>query len=89
MRIALSFVIVMSATISDLQTSTAEPCQGRYKIVQFPISQSGGKSEKVVFLDQRTGTLWSWSEAEGTSYLPGILEPGNPGSFARIIRVDR
>ena len=68
--------------------AAAGPHDGRYKIVPFPVAQNGGP-QKVVILDQRTGTLWGWSEAEGTSYLSRVLDPGNPGAFARIIHVDR
>jgi len=88
MRTVLYFAIAMSAIMGGSQAATAGSDHGRYKIVPYPVSQNGGP-EKVVILDQRTGTLWSWSEAEGTSYLPGILQPGNPAAFARIIHVGR
>jgi len=89
MKTAIFFAIAASALLTGSYAATAgESDHARYKIVQFPINQIG-KPAKVLFLDQRTGTLWSWSEAEGTTYLPGILQPGNPPTFARIIRVER
>jgi len=88
MRSVLYFAIAMSAIMGGSQAATAGSDHGRYKIVPYPVSQNGS-SEKVVILDQRTGTLWTWSEAEGTSYVPGILQPGNPAAFARIIHVGR
>ena len=89
MKTCVYLVVVAAAVLGGSHTATAtELDYPRYKVVQFPITQDG-KSEKVLFLDQRTGTLWSWSEAEGVSYLPGILRPGNPAGFARIIRTDR
>jgi hypothetical protein len=84
-------MVTAGAVLAASQAATAIAGQSdhsRYKIVQFPITHEG-KPEKVLFLDQHTGTLWSWSEAEGVTYLPGILRSGNPSGFARIIRVDR
>jgi len=88
MRKSLYFAIVMGALMSSSYPAMAGSHAGRYRIVPFPVTQNGG-SEKVVILDQRTGTLWGWSDAEGVSYLSRIIDPAPPGAFARIIHVDR
>ena len=85
---ALIYAVAAGSLVATSHAAVAgDSYHSQYKIVQFPITHNG-KSDKVLFLDQNTGTLWSWSEAEGVSYLPGILRPGNPSGFARIIRVD-
>jgi hypothetical protein len=86
MRAVSCLAIAIAAVIQCSDAATAGDDHGRYKIVPFPILQNE-TSEKVVILDQRTGTLWTWSEAAGTSYLTRILQPGNPNGFARIIHV--
>jgi hypothetical protein len=89
MKRTLISAVAAGTLLATSHAATADDSyHSRYTIVQFPITQNG-KSDKVLFLDQHTGTLWSWSEAEGVTYLPGILRPGNPSAFARIIRVDR
>jgi len=86
MRTRLYLAILTGTILAGSHAATAGSDHGRYRIVPYPVSQDGGPG-KVVILDQRTGTLWTWSEADGTSYRPGILRPGNPGAFARIIHV--
>lgn len=86
MRTVLRFAIVIGAIMAGSHAASAGSDHGRYKIVPFPVYQNGGPG-KVVILDQRTGTLWTWSEADGASFLPGNLQPGNPPGFARIIHV--
>jgi hypothetical protein len=88
MRTALYLVLVIGAIMAGSHAATAGSHGGRYKIVPYPVVENGGPG-KVVILDQHTGTLWTWSEADGTSYVPGILQPGNPAAFARIIHVER
>lgn len=88
MKRALISAVAAGSLLAASHAATAgDSYSSRYKIVQFPITHNG-KTDKVLFLDQHTGTLWSWSEAGGVSYLPGILRAGNPSGFARIIRVD-
>ena len=90
-RALLCAIVTAGAVLAASQAATAiagESDHSRYKVVPFPITHDG-KPEKVLFLDQHSGTIWSWSEAEGVTYLPGILRSGNPAGFARIIRVDR
>lgn len=88
MRKTLGLAIVISALMSSSYPAAAGSHDRRYKIVPFPVTQNDG-SGKVVILDQRTGTLWGWSDAEGVSYLSRIVDPVPPGAFARIIHVDR
>lgn len=88
MKATILFAIAITATLSRSHAATADSAHQRYRIVPFPVGQNGG-AEKIVILDQRTGTLLTWSAAGGTSYLPGFLKLGNPPGFARIIDVYR
>ena len=60
----------------------------RYSIVSIRV-HPGAESRNVLILDQRTGTLCSWSDATGPTLLPAMLQLGNTGSFARVIHIGR
>jgi hypothetical protein len=88
MKATILFAIAITAMLSGSHAATADSAHRRYRIVPFPVAQNGA-AEKIVILDQSTGTLLTWSAAEGASYLPGFLKLGNPAGFARIIDVSR
>jgi len=80
--------VVTGAILAACQPAMAGSRHGRYQIIQTSFPQQAGDGGKIVILDRRTGNLWTWSEAEGTSYV-GILATNQAGSFARIIQIAR
>jgi len=79
-----------TVTVPDVRADLAVPAQGR----------SFGRSEafrrrlplippaKVIIVDNRTGDLWAWSEAEQTVLYLGYIFPLSwQGSIARVITV--
>lgn len=90
MRRSLYFAVVAAVMmiITGQNTAAAGSHHDRYSIVSIPMDR-GAESRNVLILDQRTGTLWSWSDATGPILLPAMLQLGNTGAFARVIHVGR
>ena len=90
MRRSLYFAVVTAVMmiIVGQHAATAGSHHDRNGIVSIPVHQ-GAESRNVLILDQRTGTLWSWSDATGPTLLPAMLQLGNTGSFARVIHIGR
>jgi len=88
MRAAICSMAVTGLLVSAAQPAFAGEYGARYQIVQTSSDHDRSRTAKIVMLDRRTGDLWTWSERDGTAYA-GILAVNRPGSFARIIVVDR
>ena len=85
----MSLCLVLAGTfMMACQPAMAGHLCGRYHVVRTSSAGQPGVGTQLVILDECTGTLWRWTEVEGTTYA-GTLATYQPGSFARIIHVDR
>jgi hypothetical protein len=88
MKAAICWIVCAGVVVAASQPALAGHDARRYQIVRTLSAPERGSAGTIVVLDRRTGDLWTWSENEGTAYA-GMLATNQPGSFARIIAVDR
>lgn len=94
-------ILLVSALAALATQASAQSLDGsRYEMVTVPANQNNSMmtaipnyqnqpTDKVIFLDKRTGQFWSWSDSTATiSYLGQILPIAGARPFARIIHVN-
>lgn len=86
-----------TVTVPDVQAAAAQDAFRRdgARTAHHAFGRDGARREipvippaKVIIIDNRTGDLWAWSEAEQTVLYLGYIFPlAGQGPFARVIAV--